>query len=60
MAERDLVRYTLRIERELFKKFRYISDYDGRSANREIEMYIRQRVKDFEQKNGPIDPEDLE
>lgn len=60
MAERDLVRYTLRIERELFKKFRYISDYDGRSANREIEMYIRRRVKDFEQKNGPIDPEDLE
>ncbi len=59
MSERDLVRYTLRMDRELFQKFRYVADYDGRSANRDIEMYIKRRVRDFEQKNGPIDPEDM-
>ena len=49
-----LVRYTLRVNRDLFRKFRYIADSEGRSANREIEQFMKQRVKEFEDINGLI------
>ncbi len=49
-----LLRYTLRLDRHLFAKFRYIAEYEGRSANREIEQMIRKRVEDFEKANGEI------
>ena len=51
----NILRHTLRVNRTLFQKFRYIADYEGRSANREIEQYIKQRVKVFEEKHGEID-----
>ena len=51
----NILRYTLRVNRTLFQKFRYIEDYEGRSANREIEQYIKQRVKAFEEKYGEIE-----
>ena len=39
----NILRYTLRVNRTLFQKFRYVADYEGRSANREIEQYINFR-----------------
>ncbi len=39
--EDKLLRYTLRLDRHLFAKFRYIAEYEGRSANREIEQMIK-------------------
>lgn len=53
MADK-LLRYTLRIDRTLFAKFRYIADYQGRSANREIEQFIKQTVRDYESEHGAI------
>lgn len=44
----------IRIDPELMKKFRYVADYNGRSANKEIEQLIRQHVQQFERDNGPI------
>ena len=55
----NILRYTLRVNRTLFQKFRYIADYEGRSANREIEQYIKQRVKAFEEKHGEIEVEEF-
>ena len=52
--EDKLLRYTLRVDRIFFQKFRYIADYEGRSANKEIEQYIKQRVKKFETEHGEI------
>ncbi len=52
--EDKLLRYTLRLDRHLFAKFRYIAEYEGRSANREIEQMIRKRVEVFEKENGEI------
>ena len=49
-----LLRYTLRVERELFKKFRYVAEYEGRSANKEIEQFIKRHVAKFEEKHGEI------
>lgn len=50
-----LLRYTLRVDRVLFKKFRFVADYDGRSANKEIEQFIKKHVEEFEAKHGKID-----
>ena len=53
-----LLRYTLRVDRLLFQKFRYIAESEGRSANKEIEQYLKKRVAEFERENGLI-PVDL-
>ena len=55
-----LLRYTLRIDRLLFRKFRYVAEWEGRSANREIEQYIKKRVAEFEAEHGkiPVEKED--
>ncbi len=49
-----LVRYTLRVDRRLFKKFRYIAEAEGRSANKEIEQYLKKTVAEYEKENGKI------
>lgn len=51
----DILRYTLRVNRELFRKFRYIAESKGRSANKEIEQYIKRCVREFEDRNGKIE-----
>ena len=53
--EDSIVRYTLRISRNLFRKFRYIAEYEGRSANKEIEQYMKRRIRDFEERHGVIE-----
>ena len=50
----DMLRYTLRVNRTLFAKFRYIAGSEGRSANKEIEQFMKRCVRDFEEKNGKI------
>ena len=59
MADK-LLRYTLRVDRLLFQKFRYIAESEGRSANKEIEQYLKKCVADFEKENGKIILETLE
>lgn len=49
-----LLRYTLRVDRVLFKKFRYIAESEGRSANKEIEQYLKHTVAKYEKENGKI------
>lgn len=56
--DEKLVRYTSRVDRLLFKKFRYIAESEGRSANKEIEQYLKKRVAEFEKENGKIETED--
>lgn len=50
----QLLRYTLRVDRILFQKFRYIADFRGRSANKEIEQYLKRCVAEYEKVNGKI------
>lgn len=52
-------RYTLRIPQILLDKIGYIAEENGRSANREIELLIKQRIKEYEKENGEISPSDL-
>lgn len=50
----NLPRYTLRIPQEYLDKIRFIADENGRSANKEIELMIKDRIKIYEQENGEI------
>lgn len=56
----DLPRYTLRIPQLLLDKIRFIAAENGRSANKEIEYMIKQRIKEYESLNGEISAKDLE
>ena len=53
--ESKLLRYTLRVDRLYFQKFRYVAESEGRSANKEIEQFIKKRVNEFEKINGTIE-----
>lgn len=55
--EDKILRYTLRVDRALFQKFRYVAEFEGRSANKEIEQFLKRHVQAFEEKNGPINVE---
>ena len=59
MVKDKLLRYTLRVDRLLFRKFRYLAELEGRSANREIEQMMKKRVAAYEKENGSIPLEDL-
>lgn len=50
----QLPKYTLRTERVLLDKIKYIAEIEGRSANKEIEQLIKKRIEQFEKEHGPI------
>ena len=45
---------SIRIEEEMLHKLHYVADYEGRSANSEILILIRNEIEKFEQKHGEI------
>ncbi len=53
--ESKLLRYTLRVDRLYFQKFRDVAESEGRSANKEMEQFIKKRVNEFEKINGTIE-----
>lgn len=58
--DNKLLRYTLRIDRHLFAKFRYVAEYEGRSANKEIEQMLKKRVQEFEDEHDEIQLDDID
>ena len=50
----NLPQFTVRMNTELLKKFRYVAEYNARSANREAELLIRKHVEQFEKEHGEI------
>ncbi|MCC0725262.1 Arc family DNA-binding protein [Clostridioides sp. ZZV14-6045] len=50
----SLPKYTLRINRVLLEKIKYIAESEGRSANKEIEQLIKKHIEDYEQRKGEI------
>ena len=52
--------YPLRVDKELFEKFKIIAKANGRSANKEIEQLIISAVSEYEKEHGEITigPED--
>ena len=50
----DTAKFTLRTDAEILKEFRYVADYNGRSANRELEMLMKKHIAEFEKEHGKI------
>ena len=51
MATKSL---SIRIEEEMLDKLHVVADYEGRSANSQILILIRDCIEAYEQKHGPI------
>ena len=51
MATKSL---SIRIEAEMLDKLHVIADYEGRSANSQILVLIRELIEDYEKKHGEI------
>lgn len=51
----DISKFTIRTDAEVLKKFRFVADYNARSANREIEVLMKKHVAEFEKQHGKID-----
>ena len=45
---------SIRIEEEMLNKISHIADYEGRSANSQIIVLIRDLIEDYEKKHGEI------
>ncbi len=57
MAKDNMPRYTMRIDRTLLDKLQYISKYEGRTANKQLEQMVKRLVAGFESKHGEITEE---
>lgn len=49
-----LSKFTLRIDSVLLQKFHFVAEYNARSANREIEILMKNHVAKFEKEHGKI------
>lgn len=45
---------SLRFDEETLHKLHYIADYEGRSANGQINFMVRNLIERFEEKHGEI------
>ena len=57
MEKNELKNLTVRIHPDLLKKFRYVADFHGRSANKEILELIKRDIQSHEEKYGTIEQE---
>lgn len=55
----NMPQFTVRVDPALLAKFRYVAEYNARSANREAELLFRQHVEAFEKTHGVITDADL-
>lgn len=51
----NIAKYTLRIESEIMEKFRFVAEYNARSANRELEVIMKKHIAEFEKVHGEIE-----
>ena len=47
--------FSLRIDGKILAKLHYIADYEGRSANKQIEQIIKHAIARFEREHGEIE-----
>lgn len=45
---------SVRIDEEMLHKLHVVADYEGRSANSQILILIRDCIKEYEKENGEI------
>lgn len=52
--------FGLRVDSDTLTKFRFASDYEGRSANTQLVILMREFIAKYEEKVGSITEADLE
>ena len=52
--------YGLRVPTPIMDKIKFIAEYNGRSANREIEQLMIKRIAEFEKEYGIIADQDID
>lgn len=57
MGKNGIKSYTIRIDEQLLHKLHIVSAYEGRSANSQILILIRDAVEAYEAKHGKIELE---
>lgn len=50
----DIAKFTLRTDSDLLRKFHFVADYNGRSANRELEVLMKKHIAEFEKEHDQI------
>lgn len=55
---KDIKFLSVRMDRELYGKFRYVAEYEGRSMNSQALLLIRKCVREFEEEYGAIPKDD--
>ena len=48
-------RLSIRIDDKMLNKLHVVADYEGRSANSEILVLIREAIEKYEEKHGEIE-----
>ena len=48
-------RLSIRIDEDMLNKLHVVADYEGRSANSQILILIRNSIEEYEKKNGKIE-----
>jgi len=46
---------SVRLDEEMLDKLHYVADYEGRSANGQINVLIRNCIEAYEEKHGKIE-----
>jgi len=49
---------SIRMDKEIHDKIRYVAAYEGRSMSSFIVHLLRESIREFEKENGPITDED--
>ena len=49
--------FGLRVDGDTLAKFRYVCNYEGRSANSQLIQLMRKFIADYEQEHGKIELE---
>lgn len=53
--KKDIAYLNIRVNRQLHDNLQYISAYEGRSMGGQILYLLNRCIREFEQKNGPIE-----
>ena len=56
----NISKFTLRIDKETLLKFRYVAEYNARSANKELDALIKKHITEFEKKIEKVTSDWLE
>lgn len=52
---KDKAYLSIRIDTDIHEKFRSIAAYEGRSMSGQLVYLVNRYIREFEDKNGPID-----